>query len=77
MDDLILAGRGPRPLFDTRDRDHFKCLMTAIDAVNAKFGCGAIAPAAAGIRRDWQTKFDMRSPRYTTRVAELPRIAAR
>ncbi|WP_244493595.1 DUF4113 domain-containing protein [Aureimonas sp. N4] len=51
--------------------------MTAIDAVNAKFGCGAIAPAAAGIRRDWQTKFDMRSPRYTTRVAELPRIAAR
>ena len=74
MDDLIPAGSGPRPLFDARDRDQSERLMTAIDAVNAKFGRGAIAPAAAGIRRDWQTKFDMRSPRYTTRIAELPRI---
>ncbi|MBA9063868.1 hypothetical protein GGQ91_003269 [Methylobacterium fujisawaense] len=23
-------------------------------------------------RRDWNTKFEMRTPRYTTQVAELP-----
>ena len=74
MDDLIPANTAPRPLFDARDREHSDRLMTAMDAVNAKFGRGTITLAAAGIRRDWQTKFDMRSPRYTTRVAELPRV---
>jgi DNA polymerase V len=35
-------------------------------------------PAAAGIasKRAWSTKFDMRSPRYTTRMDELPVVSA-
>ena len=74
MDDLIVAGSGPRPLFEARDRVQSEKLMAAMDAVNAKFGRGTLAPLAAGIRRDWQTKFDMRSPRYTTRIVELPRV---
>jgi DNA polymerase V len=74
MDDLIAAGTAPRPLFDRRDREQSERLMSAMDAVNAKFGRGMITPAAAGIRKEWQTKFEMRSPRYTTRVAELPRV---
>ena len=77
MDDLIPAGSGERPLFGARDRDQSERLMTAIDTVNARFGRGAIIPAAAGLKRPWQTKFDMRSPRYTTRVRELPHVSAR
>ena len=37
-------------------------------------------PATAGFERSraaWDTKFEMRSPRYTTRLDELPRVAAR
>ncbi|WP_182180818.1 DUF4113 domain-containing protein, partial [Methylobacterium radiotolerans] len=35
---------------------------------------GRSVPARAGLvnRRDWNTKFEMRTPRYTTRVNELP-----
>ncbi|MBB3938091.1 Y-family DNA polymerase [Aureimonas phyllosphaerae] len=76
MNDLIPTGRAPRPLFDARDREQSDALMTAMDVVNARFGRGTIVPAAAGIKREWQTKFEMRSPRYTTRVAEIPRVSA-
>lgn len=77
MDDLVPAGSAPRPLFERRDRARSEALMEAIDTINGRFGRGAITPAAAGIRRDWQTKFEMRSPRYTTRVDELPSARAR
>ncbi|GJE74946.1 hypothetical protein BGCPKDLD_1520 [Methylorubrum suomiense] len=52
--------------------------MAALDASNGRFGRGAVVPASAGFapRRDWSTKFEMRSPRYTTRLDELPVIAA-
>jgi DNA polymerase V len=37
-------------------------------------GRGAVVPACAGLveKRDWSTKFEMRTPRYTTQVSELP-----
>lgn len=74
LDDLIAAGSGPRPLFDARDRCKSDRLMGALDAINGKFGRGALVPAAAGTnKREWETKFDRRSPRYTTRLDDLPR----
>lgn len=76
MDDLIPAGSAPRPLFDPRDRELSERLMSALDSVNLRFGRGTLIPAAAGIRREWQTKFENRSPRYTTRIQELPRVRA-
>lgn len=72
MDDLVAAQSAPRPLFDARDRDQSDRLMTALDAINSRFGRGALVPASAGIKKEWQTKFEKRSPRYTTRMEELP-----
>ncbi|WP_320196511.1 Y-family DNA polymerase (plasmid) [Agrobacterium rosae] len=77
MNDLVPARSQQRPLFDARDRDQSDRLMTALDAVNTKFGRGALIPASAGIKREWQTKFDRRSPRYTTNIKELPIAMAR
>ena len=53
-------------------------LMKALDACNARFGRRSVMPGSAGFapRRDWSTKFEMRSPRYTTRLDELPVIGA-
>ncbi|WP_082482846.1 DUF4113 domain-containing protein [Methylobacterium sp. Leaf123] len=33
-----------------------------------------LVPARAGLttKREWNTKFGMRTPRYTTRVSDLP-----
>ncbi|SFM30623.1 Y-family DNA polymerase [Methylobacterium pseudosasicola] len=60
------------------DREQGAALMAALDACNRRFGRGAVVPAAAGFAssRGWSTKFEMRSPRYTTRLEEIPVVAA-
>lgn len=55
MDDLIPARNGTRPLFDARDREKSGRLMSVLDAINEKFGHGALMPAATGIKkREWR-----------------------
>jgi DNA polymerase V len=46
-------------------------LMTAVDALNSRFGAGTVRCAAAGLRQEWRTRVKQRSPRYTTRWDEL------
>lgn len=72
--DLERLANTPRALFEALDRERSARLMSALDACNARYGRGAVVPAAAGLpdRRVWSTRFEMRSPRYTTRVDELP-----
>lgn len=58
-------------------RDHTE-LMTAFDALNRRYGCGAVSVASGGVKprgkveRPWATKFERRTPRYTTRWEEMP-----
>ena len=77
MEDLVEAGSAPRALFEQRDREKSASLMEALDAINQKYGRGTVAPAAIGKKRDWQTKFEMRSPEYTTCLADIPTVNAR
>ena len=60
------------------DRERSDALMAALDACNRRFGRGMVVPASTGFaaKRDWSTKFEMRSPRYTTRLGELPVVSA-
>ena len=41
-------------------------------AHNAKYGRGTVFPAATGVEQPWRQRADYHSPRYTTRLAELP-----
>ncbi len=72
--DLVPLSHSPRALIGALDRERSGPLMAAMDACNARWGRGAVVPARAGLveKRDWNTKFEMRTPRYTTRVNELP-----
>jgi DNA polymerase V len=72
--DLKLLEDAPRALIGQLDRERSAPLMAAMDACNARFGRGSVVPARAGLteKRTWSTKFEMRSPRYTTQVGELP-----
>ncbi len=72
--DLVPLSHSPRALIGALDRERSGPLMAAMDACNARWGRGAVVPARAGLvsRRDWNTKFEMRTPRYTTQVGELP-----
>lgn len=51
-------------------------LMEAVDAINRRHGRGAVASANASFRRTWSTRADMKSPAYTTRLAETPIVRA-
>lgn len=74
---LVRAEDAQRPLFGGLDRERSARLMGALDAINARYGRGTLVPAAAGLERAWSTRFDRRSPRYTTRLEELPTTSAR
>ncbi len=73
--DLTPIDRAPRALLGGFDQERGGRLMAAMDAANARFGRGAVTLAAAGIKKPWETKFEKRSPRYTTRMSELPSVA--
>lgn len=76
--DLVLLDRAPRALIGGFDFERQGKLMAALDACNGRWGRGAVVSAAAGMpdKRSWATKFEMRSPRYTTRIEEIPVIRA-
>jgi DNA polymerase V len=75
---LVPLDASQRALFGGFDRERGAALMGALDACNRRFGRGTVVPASAGMpsRRGWSTAFSMRSPRYTTRLAELPVVRA-
>ena len=74
----LAASQRAMPGLGQLDREMGAALMEALDACNRRFGHGAVVPGAAGFvpKREWSTKFEMRSPRYTTRLDELPVIRA-
>jgi DNA polymerase V len=76
--DLVPREGSQRALIGALDREKGGAIMAAMDACNKRWGRGAVVPAVAGFapRRKWSTKFQMRSPRYTTRVEEVPVIRA-
>lgn len=75
--DIVPLEAPQRALIGALDREKSGRLMEALDACNARHGRGTVFSAAAGIARQqkaWVTKFDKRSPRYITRLEEVPLV---
>jgi len=70
LDDLLPLEDRPRTLFDAPPRS--PVLMTALDAVNSRFGKKTMVLASEGTSRSWQLRANHRSPHYTTRISDLP-----
>lgn len=51
-------------------------LMTAMDAINARFGRDTLRLATCGLEQPWKMRQAKRSPRYTTAWDELPVVKA-
>ena len=75
LDDLVAADMRPRTLFedDTGKRDR---LMNALDEINGRFGRWTAVTASQGFRREWKLRSEMRSPAWTTSIAEVPTVRA-
>ena len=71
---LVPVNRTQADLFDDQDRRKSKRLMSALDAVNNRWGAGTLHYASNGITKAWKTEFRRRSPAYTTNWNELPLV---
>jgi DNA polymerase V len=71
LDDLIKEELAPQ-LFFAFEKPRDARLMAALDAVNDRFGKKRIVVGTEGFRRPFETKAEMRSPRYTTRLSDVP-----
>lgn len=71
MNDLVRAEDAPRSLFDAPVNNQ---LMVALDAVNDRFGKSTLRLGTEGFNRASEVKATMRSPRYTTKLSDLPTI---
>lgn len=74
--DLHAVGDAPRDLLPTVDPIKSEKLMTALDAVNARFGRGTLRPGGIRPKTPWSTRANNRSPRYTTRFSDLMEVQA-
>ncbi|MCS6293365.1 MAG: Y-family DNA polymerase [Nitrospira sp.] len=78
---VILTGLVPvsqiqTDLFDYQDREKSKRLMSALDAINHRWGADTLHYASSGISKAWKTQFQYRSPAYTTDWTALPIVTA-
>jgi DNA polymerase V len=77
LEELIAAELRPRTLFeDDAGTERRERLMEALDTVNGRFGKMTAVPAITGFKRQWRARADMKSPAYTTRIAEVPIVKA-
>lgn len=49
-------------------------IMAVFDSINQKYGRNTICLAAEGFSRPWAMRSELKSPAYTTRWSELPRV---
>ena len=74
LPDLVPAAARQLTFWDlAADEPKRQALMQALDRINAAHGRGTLVLAAAGLgAKPWHMRQERRSPRYTTRWAELP-----
>ncbi len=71
--DLRDAGIEQGQLFDAAPPDR-PALMQVIDRANAQWGRGTLKLASEGMAKPWQMRRERKSPAYTTRWEDLPRV---
>lgn len=76
FDGLVPNNQIQQSLFIQKDRQKQVQLMAALDQVNRNFGMGRLRYLAEGLEKAWKTRFEYRSPRYTTRWDELLTVRA-
>jgi DNA polymerase V len=72
FNELIPADQVQGNLFWETPRNDDKVLMRVVDQLNGQFGRGTIRFLAQGVSDHWKTKFQFKSPSYTTRWSDIP-----
>ena len=77
LEDLVKATERPITLFENPDEsDRRDRLMGALDDINGRFGRCTAVPGTQGFKRPWQMRATAKSPCWTTRIEDVPRVKA-
>ena len=76
---VILSGLAPDSciqsnLFQPASSTNKRLLMDALDNINSSMRDDVVKFASSGINTDWKMRREFRSPRYTCRWKELPKV---
>lgn len=74
--DLVDAKEYQPDLFTSGPTEESRFLMRALDRINRIQGRGCLFLAAQGTQKPWYMRQDHRSPQYTRRWQEIPRVSA-
>ncbi|MBK9005197.1 MAG: Y-family DNA polymerase [Sphingomonadales bacterium] len=78
LEELVAACDRPRTLFeDIEAGERQQRLLGALDEINGRFGRFTAVPAVQGFKREWKLKAEMKSPAWTTRIEEVPKVSCR
>jgi DNA polymerase V len=69
---LVAAAQVQPSLLGVKDSLRSERLMAALDASNRRFGRGSVVIGLTSGRTRWTQKAEWRTPRYTTRLDEVP-----
>jgi DNA polymerase V len=74
LSDLSPERSTSQPLWDTEKQSRARSLMFSVDSLNQRFGRETVQVGLFATDGKWRMKLSSRSPRYTTRWAELPTV---
>ena len=69
--DLMPAAQVQGSLFKTPDDPSSKARMTALDAINRRFGKGTLVYGTAGLKREWDMRCGYMSKAHSTNWDEF------
>lgn len=72
LTDIVSENDAQRELFAPMPTQRSQQLMTAMDAINLRYGRETLFHAAQGIEPRWKMRRELKSPNYTTKLADLP-----
>ncbi len=73
LEEIIPAALRQATLFDNPAQlARSTALMHTLDAINRRMGRGTLRLLGEAIDQRWKTKSERQTPRYTTRLAEVP-----
>ena len=77
LTDITWAGEVQQELFVPQVSDKSRKLMKAFDSINQRYGRETVYMAAQGIQTQWKMRRELKSPNFTTRLADIPSVFCR
>jgi DNA polymerase V len=71
LSNLVPASPITARMYDWESWQRARRVIRAVDDINKKFGRDTVRFAVSGIKRAWQTRFERRTPRYTTAWSDV------